>query len=181
MFDLIPFLFWLTFVLWHVNSRVLPADSMAVTDASIFQSIKRDQSIERRMYIARNKDGCLVPSEKAPNGKRDDESGACVGCSNFLDNNDSAATLPSSFLDGSLNNKNNVQIAGIATPGEDLNTASSENSIFDATPIVLNGIGEPSSGTPALAPNANFGGNSEYNLDGAFNIAARCVSLNEIL
>lgn len=183
MFDLISFLSLLAVVHWQVNARVLPADSITLPDAPGFPSIKRDSSAERKMYIARNKDGCLVPSEKAPNTKRDDESDVCVGCSNVFVNSDSAAILPSGLFDGwkdAPDSKNTVQVAETAAPDVNLKIASSENSFLDDTPIVLDGMGRPSSGTFALASNANFGGNAAFGLDGAYDVAARCVPMNEL-
>ncbi|MCJ1466005.1 hypothetical protein MMC07_004624 [Pseudocyphellaria aurata] len=178
MFKLLSFLSLWTVVHWQVNARVLATNSITLTDVPGFQSVKRDSSTERQMYITRNKNGCLVPSEKTPNTKRDDESNFCVGCSNVFVNSDSVAILPSGLLDGwkdALDSKNTIPIAGTAVPdGPDINlkTTSSDNSFLDDTPIVPDGMGGPSSGIFALTSNENLSGNAPFRLDGTFDVAA---------
>lgn len=177
MFHLVSFLLFVTGVLWHVNARILPADSTALSSASIFQPTKRDSGIGRQMYISRNNDGCLVPSAIVPNTKRNDESGTCVGCSDLFDS-DPAAMLPSGYPDNwndAPESGNAAQIAGITATDENLNDPFSENSISDDTSIVLNGVGEPSSGALTVASTPDLSGKSEYGLDDAFKIAAECV------
>ena len=182
MFHLISILLFVTGVLWHVNARILPADSTALSSASVFQPTKRDSSVGRQMYIARNKDGCLVPSEIVPNTKRNDESGACVGCSNLFDD-DAAAMLSSGYPDNwndALESENAARIAGMTATDESLNALFSENSISDDTSIVPNGVGEPYGGALTVASTPDFSGKSVYGLDDAFKIAAECVPPDEI-
>lgn len=181
MIHLIPFLLFVTDVLWHANAWILPADSTALSSASLFQPTKRDSSIRRQMYIVRNQDGCLVPSEIIPNAKRNDESGACVGCSNLFDD-DPAAMLTSGYSEhwnDALESKKPTRIAGITPADENLNALFSENYISDDTSIVLNGMGEPYRGALTEASNPDFSGKSEYGLDDPFKIAAECVPLDE--